>query len=176
MTSEGFVTCDSCGASGPIGVVHLCPNVFDSADTRKNATREIAAEDRKWRALDLRRAGKTYDAIARDLGYFDRAAAHKAVQQALEERIREPAEEVRKLETDRLDAMLEALWPKVLDGQDKSIGTALRIMERRSRLWGLDAPTRIDVLDLAREEAKRLGIDPAELTAEIETIRYEGGA
>jgi hypothetical protein len=49
---------------------------------------------------------------------------------------------VRELELTRLDAMLLPLWRRVQAGEEKAIDRALRIMERRARLLGLDAPTR----------------------------------
>jgi hypothetical protein len=41
--------------------------------------------------------------------------------------------------------MLLALWPQVLKGNQGAIDRALRVMERRAKLLGLDAPTRQEV-------------------------------
>jgi hypothetical protein len=54
----------------------------------------------------------------------------------------EAAEDVRELETQRLDAMLFALRTKIKQGDVRAIDTAIRIADRRAKLLGLDAPTR----------------------------------
>jgi hypothetical protein len=55
------------------------------------------------------------------------------------------AEELLSLELDRLDAMQQALWAKAKRGDIGASNAILKIMERRSRLLGLDAPTKADV-------------------------------
>lgn len=62
---------------------------------------------------------------------------------ALKKTLQEPADEVRMLEVERLDSLLNGLWqrrhvPEITD-------RILRIMERRAKLLGLDAPVRSDV-------------------------------
>ena len=65
----------------------------------------------------------------------------------LAETAQEAADEVRALELARLDALLAALWPQ--QGEPAVVDRVLRIMERRAKLLGLDAPTRVDaVLDI----------------------------
>jgi hypothetical protein len=56
--------------------------------------------------------------------------------------IQEPADELRRLEAERLDALLEAVWPEAMTGRRSAVESALRIMDRRSKLVGLDAPLR----------------------------------
>lgn len=94
--------------------------------------------------MALRRAGASYQQIAEALD-VSTTMAHRYVKQALEamrEETRETAEDVRQLELARLDEMLSRLWPKVTEGDMKAYDRALRIMERRSKLLGLDAPKR----------------------------------
>jgi hypothetical protein len=72
----------------------------------------------------------------------------------------ETVEQLRQLERDRLDTMLDAIWPRVRAGELRVIDRALRIMERRSKLEGLDGPERHLVgglvhLDVDVEEVKR---------------------
>jgi hypothetical protein len=131
---------------------------------------DLDAEQRMGKAVELRKTGMSYDAIAAALGYADRSGAFNAVQTLVRRWQQEPAEEVRKMELERLDAMLFALWPRVLDGDGRLADTALRILERRARYLGLDVPTRVDVLTLAREEAARLGVDPDEMVAAVSAI------
>ena len=62
--------------------------------------------------------------------------------QRLHQQNAELSEGVVDLEVERLDVMLLAIWQDVRSGDTQAINTALRIMERRARLMGLDAPTK----------------------------------
>lgn len=104
--------------------------------------RRVDANDRQIRALELRKSGVSYEDIARELGYRGRDGAHRAVSAALKRTLQEPADELRRLESERLDAMLFAIAPLVRRGNLEAIDRALKIMERRAKLLGLDAPIR----------------------------------
>lgn len=101
-------------------------------------TAEIAEKHRK--ALELRKAGATYDQISSQLGYANRSVAWQAVRKAIADIVREPAEEVLTLELARLDALLLGCWSKAKSGDTQAIDRALRIMERRAAYLGIDAP------------------------------------
>jgi hypothetical protein len=116
--------------------------------------------DREVRALDLRRAGLSYQQIAKEVGWAAESSAFRAVKRALDRTLREPAEAVRNFESDRLDEWLLKLMPAIDRGEPRSIEVALKISERRSKLLGLDAPSRqelsVDVLDGSLIEAEVL--------------------
>jgi len=76
----------------------------------KTSPRLISATERQRLALELRKAGATYESIARELGYRNRAGSAAAVKTALQKMLQQPAEEVRTLEVARLDALLLAMW------------------------------------------------------------------
>jgi hypothetical protein len=139
----------------------------------RTSERRLVAHDRHLRALELRRDGKTFPEIAYELGYSAVSSAYEAVMTALKDTLREPAEEVRKLELDRLDAMLNAIWPQALSGDLKAIDSVLRLMDRRARYLGLDAPVRVDIEADVRAMAVQLGIDPDLAVAEAEAILKE---
>ena len=69
----------------------------------------------------------------------------------------------------KLEALERVVWPKAMEGNNWSIDRILAIMERRSRLIGLDAPIQVkqDVTmydgdsDLDREIAELLAKDVA---------------
>lgn len=108
-----------------------------------NSDRQVQALDRTSRALELRKSGATFAHIANELGYANESGAYKAVMRALKKTLQEPADEVRMLEVERLDSLLNGLWqrrhvPEITD-------RILRIMERRAKLLGLDSPVRSDV-------------------------------
>jgi hypothetical protein len=107
----------------------------------RSLTRQVRAHERHLQALELRKAGVTYEVIAGQLGYANASGARKAVVSALKATLREPAAELRELELARLDAMLLPLWRPVQAGDEKAVDRALRIMERRARLLGLDRKT-----------------------------------
>jgi hypothetical protein len=102
--------------------------------------RQIAAREKRQQALSYRRAGMNFTDIARLVGYSDRRNAQKAVTRELADAPAEDVSVVRKMEVDRLDALLLSMWKKAMNGDGWSVDRVLRIMERRSRLLGLDEP------------------------------------
>lgn len=93
---------------------------------------------REQHVLELRRAGVTFDRIAEECGISDRSTAHKIYKRAMARTLQEPAAEIRHLESDRLDRLQVAVWTRALRGDLSAVDRVLRIMERRSRLLGLD--------------------------------------
>ena len=55
------------------------------------------------------------------------------------------AREMRELEGARLDRAQAAIWTQVLEGDVKAVESFLRISQRRAKLFGLDAPTAVNV-------------------------------
>lgn len=90
--------------------------------------------------MQLRILGYTFDAIARQCNYHDRGAAYHAVQRELKRTVQQPADELRQLEVERLDALLRTFLPKALKGDTWSADRVLAVMERRAKLLGLDVP------------------------------------
>lgn len=106
------------------------------------APRRAQATVRRAEALKMRIAGMGYAAIGKQLG-VSTTAAYKLVQKAIEEikeRQAEDAEHLRRLEIERLDAAQSAIWPKVEKGDLMAIDRLIRILQRRSAYYGLDAP------------------------------------
>lgn len=110
-----------------------------------NVTRRIQAMEKQRRALEMRKAGATYHAIAQAVGYGDASAARKAIERAIADVIQEPAQEVRTIQIERLNHMLLTLWPKVQAGDERAIDTALRVMDKLDRLMGTDSASQVDV-------------------------------
>jgi hypothetical protein len=111
----------------------------------------------------LRIAGLSYTQIAKQLGYAGRQGPFEVVKRHLQEHRKELAlkvDDVRELEVQRIDTLLRAHWraattpPETVDAQGiarvqplkvrlanlKSAEFVVKLMERRSRLLGLDAP------------------------------------
>jgi hypothetical protein len=101
---------------------------------------DIQTREERLDALHMRKAGLSYTQIGRQLG-MTKAGAHKLVKTALEElrsATTEAAADVIQLELERLDAMLMGLWAPATRGDGGAVDRVLKIMERRSRLLGLD--------------------------------------
>ena len=102
----------------------------------------IGVIERSLMALEMRRNGYDYVTIAKVLAVSPNTAS-KYVRDALLQfvsEIAETTEEVRQLELARLDKMQASLEEKLGQGQLGAINTALRIMERREKLLGLEKP------------------------------------
>ncbi len=139
-------------------------------------------------AARLRARGLSYPEIARQLGYASHSSALAAARRAMAATVAEPAAEVRAYEVERLNnlerAALEVLErrhvtvshgkviyhgegdarePLYDDGPVlQAIDRLLRIQERRAKLLGLDAPTRMQVVTIDAVDA-----EIARLTAEL---------
>jgi hypothetical protein len=137
----------------------------------KTSEKRISAIERQRQALELRSAGVGFADIAARLGYSGASGAYKAVWVALRRTLQEPADELRKLELKRCDDMHLALWMRARAGDEAAIDRVLRIMERRARYLGLDAPTRmsfdVDVSQLDDDQLRRIanGEDPTAVLA-----------
>lgn len=127
---------------------------------------EIIEKERK--ALELRRAGVSYDVIAQQLGWSNGSGAWQAVQRAMRRTLRDAGtEQVRDQELDRLDRMQQAVWSRALQGDLPAVGTVLRIMERRSRLLGLDAPVTAQI-QVEHFDGNSIDAEVARLIATLE--------
>lgn len=104
----------------------------------KGAHKDPATAERWAKALEYRKAGVAYAVIAERLGYADHTGARYAVEKAIATLVREPAEEVRTLELERLDRMMLGLYEKATKGHEGAVDRVLRIMDRRAKLLGLD--------------------------------------
>ena len=99
--------------------------------------------DREIKVLELRRAGLTWQRISEETGYADASGAYLAYKRAIKRTMQQPADELREQELDRIDRLQLALWPKAMKGDNASVNTIVRLMERRARLLGLDTPIKI---------------------------------
>jgi predicted DNA-binding protein YlxM (UPF0122 family) len=111
----------------------------------KNGPRIVQAAERRRQAICLRREGFSYQAIADQLG-MAKSSVHNAIDKAmvaLEKEIEQEVKLLVALEIDRLDSLQQAIWCKAMEGNLGSVDRVLKIMDRRSKLLGLDAPTKI---------------------------------
>jgi hypothetical protein len=139
------------------------------AGESKTSRRRIQTKETAARALELRKAGATYEQIAQQLGYAHKGKAYEAVTAAMREVTREGAEEVLNLELARLDALTVALWPKARQGSGPAVDRVLKVMERRAKLLGLDY-NEARMADVAEREVALAEAQGALVAAVIERI------
>jgi len=111
------------------------------------APKMVIAAQRRVQALELRKAGYTYEQIGVALGISSQAA-YKHVVKALgviNEKLSEATEELRTLEVQRLDRLFEVMYKKAEKGDMNAIDRCVRLMERRAKLLGLDAPAKQEI-------------------------------
>jgi hypothetical protein len=99
--------------------------------------RHAEASIKACRAVEMVREGKTYDQIARAVGFANRGTAHRVVTRALAGRLIDGIDDLRHIELARLDALQAALWPRVEKGEVRAVNSVMRIIDRRCRILGL---------------------------------------
>lgn len=125
---------------------------------------------RQMLALELRIKGLSYRAIADRL-----KCSHETVRLDIEGELKrladlniEKAAELRELELVRLDKIIYSLSNWVESGNIGAASVYIKASERRSKLLGLDAPTKHEV-DW-RESAEQAGLDPGDVAREFEEL------
>lgn len=112
---------------------------------RKNTPADdVAAAERRKKALALRLAGATLNEIAEVNGCAV-STVHADIQRCLSDIPRQEADELRAQEVTRLDRLQRACWDPALAGDLAAIDRALRIIDRRAKMLGLDAPQQVEV-------------------------------
>lgn len=113
--------------------------------------------ERRAKAIRLKIEGHSYTEIAEELGYSSRGSANSDVRRALEKHVIEEGlavEAWRELELARLDVLQRAIWPEAMGGSPRAIETALKILDRRAKLLGLDSAIKLEVLTVDALDAQ----------------------
>lgn len=108
--------------------------------------RMLVAVERRAEVVHLRKLGYPFRTIAQQLS-ISLDSAYECWHGAMREALADPEEvrELRLLESERLDSVQVAIWPKAMRGDVEAVRAVVRISERRSRLWGLDAPVKTEL-------------------------------
>lgn len=144
-----------------------------AATNRTNAAKARRL-DRQNKALELRRMGLGYTAIAQQIG-IGKSQAHRLVVAGLADaaaKVSASADELRTEDVDRLDALLGSIWSRARKGEVAAVDRVLKILERRAKLLGIEAPVRIEATGkdgAPIEVSSTTSIDPSKLS--IETLR-----
>jgi preprotein translocase subunit SecD len=116
---------------------------------KDNADRLIAAPeafDPSYECYKLRQAGVSWREAAMRTGYKDERIAAVAVRRYLSTAAvalsAVKREEVLNMELSRLDELQSAYWDAAVRGDDKAAMIVLKIIQQRSRLFGIDDPNK----------------------------------
>ena len=107
---------------------------------QQKRARKQAQADRVRSAIELRKAGATYNAIAQQLGWKNPGDAMRAVKNGIERAGQEERMTLQAIQMERLTHMLLVLWPQVQAGDKSAINTALSVWDRITRIGGVDVP------------------------------------
>jgi hypothetical protein len=130
-----------------------------------SAAERLRAADRRRRVLQWRLMGVPFEQIGRQLDPPCSAQrAHQLYTAALRDITREPAEAVVKADLERLDLLWRTALSHALAGSARWADVALRCLERRARMLGLDAPTKAEVR-MTVEEVDQLDREIEQLLA-----------
>jgi hypothetical protein len=135
-----------------------------------NTSRAFIAKRKRTRAVQLRAMGRSFDAIAQALlpcddhkpegrhdcqvcqpMYSHRSSAKRAVDAALEEdygATAETREQLRRHHLSQVDLLLSRAMREAMgtgDGHHEAGRLVVRLLDRRAKLLGLDAPSRVQV-------------------------------
>lgn len=106
--------------------------------------REAETLQKMAAALDFRLQGHTFEEIGESLG-VSTTRAYELVEIALKDTLAEKAEKVRQMELRRLDLMTPQHLKSAIEGDPKAVDAVIKIMDRRSKLMGLDKPIKTEL-------------------------------
>ena len=137
----------------------------------------------KMRIVELRLEGKSYRQIADEL----RISPHRVTQLAregfaeLEQLSRDAREDLVFLHHERLEYLYRQLLPQISGGSTRAVEIALKVLERQSKLHGLDAPEKKQVDfrlgdmpdDQLLQQARNVGVEWTVLEGETALLPGE---
>jgi hypothetical protein len=103
------------------------------------------------RAMELRLKSKSLEATADELNAefpgldISRATVTRWINKKLKPEVDETVDEYRLQMLSRIEAAREAVWPRVLRGDEKAGAYYLRLEQKEADLRGLDKPVQVEV-------------------------------
>jgi hypothetical protein len=110
---------------------------------KKTSPRRLLAAQKQRQALGLKIAGATLEQIAAQVGYQSASGAYQAIRAALKATLQPPADELRRLQYERLERLYQAAHKKAVgDGGGEpdwdAMDRAIKIAQRIHGLFGLE--------------------------------------
>jgi hypothetical protein len=155
-------------------MAHAEPPLIEDEKALARANADLEEKDRLSRqeaAVAMRMEGAPYSDIAATLGYANATQARTAVERCLASLSHSPEDRdhLRFLEARRLERILRGIWKKatqefITDENGEKIAnvehlaaarTALAVIDRHSRLYGLDAPQELVVYNPTQIELQK---------------------
>ncbi|MFG2412283.1 hypothetical protein [Streptomyces goshikiensis] len=134
--------------------------------------------ERRAKAIRMKIEGASYTEIAEQLGYSSRGSANSDIRRALEKHVIEEGlavEAWRELELARLDVLQQAIWSKAKAGDPRAIETALKVLDRRAKLLGLDSAIKLEVLTIDALDAQIQRLEAELGRNDLATVGGEAG-
>ena len=120
---------------------------------------EVEMRQRESEIVELRTEGFVWREIAQRVN-MSTAGVAKAYDRALTRIIAPSIERHRTTELDRLDILQRVYWQPAINGNLRAADFVLRVIEKRAKLLGLDAPIKI--------QTEVVTYDGTDLDAEVE--------
>lgn len=120
---------------------------------------EVEMRQRESEIVELRTEGFVWREIAQRVN-MSTAGVAKAYDRALTRIIAPSLERHRTTELDRLDILQRVYWQPAINGNLRAADFVLRVIEKRAKLLGLDAPIKI--------QTEVVTYDGTDLDAEVE--------
>ena len=117
--------------------------------------------DKEREIVELRTEGYVWREIAQQVG-MSTAGVYKAYNRAMTRVIAPSIEEHRELELDRLDILQRTYWQPAVNGNLRAADYVLRVIDKRAKLLGLDAPLKV--------QAEVVTYDGSDLDREVDAI------
>ena len=133
----------------------------------KSGKNTVNAAQNRVKALELRAEGFTLERIAQELN-VSTTMAFKYIKKSLSdlsEREFEEAKQYRSLQMHRLELLLTATWDLAISGDLLAVDKARQLIDQKSKLMNLYAPTRIAQTTADGEDVKQHGIIVVPATA-----------
>ena len=89
--------------------------------------------------MGMRAKGKSLRTIERETG-ISKDTVQRYLSAALTSVALPTVEEARKEETERLEALIEAVWPKAITGDKDAVASYVKLSERLAKITGTDRP------------------------------------
>jgi hypothetical protein len=111
---------------------------------RLTSPRRLRAAQKQRQALELRIAGATLAHIAAQVGYEDTSGAYRAIQAALKATLQPPADELRRLQYERLERLYAAAHTRAVgagaggEPDFEAMDRAIKVAQRINALFGLE--------------------------------------
>lgn len=123
-----------------------------------NTSRSIKAREKEAMVMEMRKRGMSYDAIGQFFG-FTAQRASKIYSNALNNMVKEPAEDIITTDVERVDTLIEAMWEGAVKlKKPHFVDRIVALMDYKAKLLGLYAPTisRVITHDVIDSEILRL--------------------